>query len=62
MPDQDADLFPALLAAALYARRNTGPNGRNNLGGLLVEPNRPLDYTPNAEAEVETEAELELAA
>lgn len=44
MPDQEADLFPALLAAALYSHRQaqTLPYGR--LEGLACAPKTPLDF------------------
>lgn len=44
MPDQEADLFPALLAAALFAHRSGKKLPSSTLGGLISPPSRPLDF------------------
>ncbi len=61
MSDLNNDLFPALLAAALYARRKGGDKP-SDLGGLLTEPTRPLDFSPSDEVDVEQDIEVEIAA
>lgn len=63
MPDQEHDLFPALLAAALYAHRRGDTTPSGSLDGLLAAPTKPLDFSHEDLPEIDdAEHEIGLAA